>query len=193
MTFLHFIRRTHLYMGLFLLPWVIMFGVSSMPLNHTTTPEQATWTKIAEYPFNGAVPGTGENLRPIGREIMNVAGVSGGYYVYRANPRLLTVGAPDFLTPIRINYRIDEQKLTVERREFSMQPFITGMHFRGGYDMDGFWDSVWAFFVDLVSVGLILWIATGIYMWWHLPSTRRWGWLALVSGAVSFAVIIATL
>jgi hypothetical protein len=74
-----------------------------------------------------------------------------------------------------------------------MQPFITGMHFRGGYDMDGFWDSVWAFFVDLVSVGLILWIATGIYMWWHLPSTRRWGWLALVSGAVSFAVIIATL
>ena len=31
MTFAHFVRRAHLYTGLFLLPWVIMFGVSTIP------------------------------------------------------------------------------------------------------------------------------------------------------------------
>ena len=60
-------------------------------------------------------------------------------------------------------------------------------------EFGGFWDSVWAVFVDIVSVGLILWIASGIYMWWGLPSTRRWGWLALSAGMLCFAVIIATL
>ena len=67
------------------------------------------------------------------------------------------------------------------------------MHTRGGYDMGGFWDSVWAVCVDVVCVGLILWIASGIYMWWGLPATRRWGWIALGAGVVCFAVIIATL
>jgi hypothetical protein len=193
MTFLHFIRRAHLYMGLFLLPWVIMFGTSSMPLNHNMGAQPPSWTKVAEYPFNAAMPAAGENLRPFGREMMNAAGISGGYFVNRANPTQVTVNHPDFLTPLRINYHADQQKLVVEQRNFAVQQFITGMHFRGGYDVGGFWDSVWALFVDIVSVGLILWMATGIYMWWHLPSTRRWGWLALVCGAVSFAVIIATL
>ena len=51
MTFLHFIRRTHLYMGLFLLPWMIMFGVSTIPINHTLSPTPVTWTQVAERQF----------------------------------------------------------------------------------------------------------------------------------------------
>ncbi len=193
MTFLHFIRRAHLYMGLFLLPWVIMFGVSSIPLNHVMSPDPVRWTQVAEHRFSAVVPPAGENLRPIGREMMNAAGVNGGYFVNRANPRQVNVNHPDFLTPVRVIYYTEESRLTVEHRDFSTRQFITGMHFRGGYDMGGFWDSVWALLVDIVSIALMLWIATGIYMWWQLPSTRRWGWLALGSGAICFAVIIATL
>ena len=193
MTLLHFVRRTHLYMGLFLLPWMIMFGVSTIPINHTLSPNPVTWTKVAEHRFEGTVPDAGENLRPLGREMMNAAGVSGGYFVNRANPKQVNVNHPNFLTPVRVIYYADQSKLTVEHRNFSLRQFITSMHTRGGYDMGGFWDSVWALFVDIVSVGLILWMATGIYMWWNLPSTRRWGWLALGSGALAFAVIIATL
>ena len=50
-----------------------------------------------------------------------------------------------------------------------------------------------AVFVDIVSVALILWMATGLYMWWHVPKTRLWGWLALGGGAVCFAVIMFSL
>jgi hypothetical protein len=60
MTFLHFVRRAHLYLGLFLLPWVIMFGVSSLPLNHNTSPTPATWTLVAEHRFDAEVPAAGE-------------------------------------------------------------------------------------------------------------------------------------
>ena len=106
---------------------------------------------------------------------MNAAGFEGGYYVYRVNPRQVQAGHPRFLAPVRINYFPEERRLVVEQRPFSLRPFLSGMHTRGGYDMGGFWDSVWAVFVDAVSIGLILWIASGIYMWWGLPSTRRMG------------------
>ena len=192
MTFAHFVRRAHLYTGLFLLPWVIMFGVSTIPINHQS-PEPANWMRVDEYTFDAPVPGAEENLRPLGRQIMNAAGIDGGYYVYRVNPQQVQVGHPEFLSPVRMNYFTERKRLVVERRAFSLRPFLSGMHTRGGYDMGGFWDSVWAVFVDAVCVGLILWIASGIYMWWGLPATRRWGWLALGAGAACFAVIIATL
>jgi len=193
MTFAHFVRRAHLYTGLFLLPWVIMFGVSTIPINHNSAPAPPTWTRVAEHPFRADVPAAGGNLRPLGRAMMNAAGVDGGYFVNRAGANHVNVNHPDFLTPARIIYDIERQTLSVERRDFAMWQFLSGMHTRGGYDMGGFWDSVWAVFVDVVSVGLILWIASGVYMWWSLPSTRRWGWTALGAGAVCFAVIIATL
>ena len=192
MTFAHFVRRAHLYAGLFLLPWVIMFGVSTIPINHQS-PEPVEWTRLAEHRFDAPLPAASENLRPLGRQMMNAAGIDGGYYVYRVNPGQVQAGHPKFLAPIRLNYFADEQRLVVERRPFSLRPFLSGMHTRGGYDMGGFWDSVWAVFVDIVSIGLILWIASGIYMWWGLPSTRRWGWMALGAGVVCFAVIVATL
>lgn len=193
MTFQHFVRRAHLYMGLFLMPWVIMFGVSSIPLNHAGSPEPAQWTPILERPFDAELPPAGANLRPLGRQMMEVAGIGGGYFVNRVNPRQVNVNHPNFLRPVRIIYHADQKRLIAERREFALRPFMGGLHTRGGYDLDGFWDSVWALFVDIVSVALILWMASGIYMWWHLPATRRWGWTALAVGALSFAVIIAAL
>ena len=81
----------------------------------------------------------------------------------------------------------------VPRAARTATPETRGCAERCGYDLGGGWDSVWALFVDTVCVGLLLWIATGIYMWWHLPATRGWGWLALGSGAICFAIIVATL
>jgi len=192
MTFPHFVRRAHLYAGLFLLPWVIMFGVSTIPINHAA-PEPADWTRIGEHVFDEPVPASADNLRPLGRQMMTTAGLEGGYWIYRVSPQQVQVGHPDFLAPVRLNYFTEENRLVVERRPFSLRTFLSGLHTRGGYDMDGFWDSVWAVFVDIVCVALILWIASGIYMWWGLPSTRRWGWIAIGTGVVCFAVIIATL
>ena len=197
MSLLYLVRRTHLYLGLFLLPWLVMYGVSSIPLNHTYAAAPQAWNKMTEVRFTAAVPAkTGnDELRGLGREMMNAAGVPGGFYVNRPNPRQVNVNHPNFLGPTRIFYYIDEKRLVAERREFVPRMFITSLHTRGGYTLGGFWDSVWAVFVDLLSIGLLLWIASGLIMWWTIPGTglRRWGWLALAGGAVCFAVIMLRL
>jgi hypothetical protein len=194
MSVLHLVRRTHLYLGLFLLPWVIMYGVSSIPFNHNRTVE-TTFTRLADVPFSSGVADSPEGLRVLGRQMMDAAGVSGGFYVSRPNPRQVNVNHPNFLGPIRIFYYIDRQSLVAERRDFQLRLFLTALHTRGGYGLGGSWDTVWAVLVDLLSISLLLWIASGLWMWWKLPGTglRRWGWLALAGGAVSFAVMIARL
>jgi len=195
MNFLLLVRRTHLYLGLFLLPWVIMFGASSIPINHTYASAPPTWTRLRAVTFNAPVSGDQAALRATGRQMMEAGGVSGGFYVSKPNPTQINVNHPNFLPPIRMMYYPGQQQLVVERREFQARPFLTAMHTRGGYNLDGFWDNLWAVFVDIVSVALLLWMASGLFMWWKLPGTglRRWGWLALVGGAVSFAIIIARL
>jgi len=195
MTFLYLIRRIHLYMGLFLLPWVVMFGVSSYPINHTGEATSAAWMPIVDAPFTADIPSQGENLRPLGEQMMAAARVSGGFYVNRPNPKQVNVNHPNFLHPVRIIYQVQEHHLVAERRAFNFRQSLTSMHTRGGYNLGGLWDGVWAVFVDIVSVALVLWILSGLIMWWKLPGTglRRWGWLALVSGAICFAGLIAKL
>ena len=195
MTFLYLTRRTHLYLGLFFLPWVVMFGVSSLPLNHTGEAEPAAWTRIAELPFTADVPAQGQDLRPLGEKIMAAAGVSGGFYVNKPNARQVNVNHPNFLRPVRITYQIDHNTLLAERRAFVFRQSLTGMHTRGGYNLGGLWDAIWAALVDIFSVALLLWMASGLIMWWKLPGTglRVWGWLALAGGMVSFAAIVSTL
>ena len=197
MNFLLFVRRTHLYLGLLLLPWVIMFGVSSIPLNHAGGGERAQWTAIADGPFTAEPPASADPaaLRALGARMMKAADISGGFWVYRVSAQRVDAGHPNFFHPIRATYYVDQKRLLVERRALGLEPFLTGMHTRGGYDLGGFGDSLWAVSVDLVSVALLAWIASGLFMWWKLPGTglRRWGWLALAAGAASFALIIAKL
>jgi hypothetical protein len=67
------------------------------------------------------------------------------------------------------------------------------MHARGGFQQTGFLDDAWAVLVDLTCLGILIWILTGLYMWWKAVSIRRSGWIALISGFIFFAVFLAGL
>jgi hypothetical protein len=47
--------------------------------------------------------------------------------------------------------------------------------------------------VDLACLGMLLWIVSGLYMWWSLPGLRGWGWLAFLGGIGSYALFMARL
>ena len=191
MTFLLFVRRLHLYLGLFLLPWVVLFGVSSYPFNHPA-PVQPQWTVRFDRAYTLQTP-PGADLRALGARIHADAGFSGGFYVNQPNPQRINVTHPDFFHPTRITYFADQQRLLAEDREFVWRQFLTSMHAHAGYELDSFWNTVWGIMVDAASVALIVWIASGFVMWWLLPGSRRWGWVAIGGGVAVFAVVLARL
>jgi hypothetical protein len=80
-----------------------------------------------------------------------------------------------------------------EDRRFRWDQFLTGMHARGGFDQGDLLASSWSVVVDLVQVGILFWIASGLIMWWELRGHRRWGLVAILGGVASFVFFTARL
>jgi hypothetical protein len=189
--FLLIVRRLHLYIGLALLPWVVMFGLSSYPFNHPAQ-GQPKWAMRFDRPYTLDMP-AGTDLRSVGARIHADAGFSGGFYVNQPNPQRINVTHVDFFHPTRISYFIDQKRLFAEDREFVWRQFLTSMHAHDGYGLDGPLNKIWAVVVDLVCLALIIWMASGYIMWWLLPGSRGWGWVAILAGIGTFAYIVAAL
>jgi hypothetical protein len=197
MSFSHFNRRLHLYLGLALLPWLFMYGASSIPFAHTPFFEQRDaakglpmWTLRSERALDAPVPEDERALRAWAASVLAESGVavSGGtsFGVYRQSPTQVNIYVYSFWKSTQVKYFVDQKKVTVEDRRFRWDQFLTGMHGRGGFEQEGFLQTSWSVVVDIVCVAMLLWIASGLYMWWELPGHRRWGALAILSGAVSF-------
>lgn len=194
MTYSHLNRRLHLYLGMALMPWFFMYGISSVPFAHNQFFERrdaakglALWTLRAERTLDVPVPDDTAGLRALGATLLRDAGVDAtSYGAYRQSSTQVNVYAYSFWKSTQLKYYIDQKKLTVEDRRFRWDHFLTGMHARGGFEQEGFLLRSWSVVVDLVSVAMIVWVASGLYMWWELPGQRRWGWLAILGGAASF-------
>jgi hypothetical protein len=194
MIFHLFVRRLHLYLAMFLMPWFLVYGVSSVPFSHGAYFQRMfegvpMWSVRFERPYEIAVP-AGDDLKPVGARILADAGLEGAFGTYRPNDRELHVFRYDFWRSTRLIYFVDQRRLRAEDRRFRWDQFLTGVHARGGFDQDSRLHDAWGVTVDIVCVGFLLWIASGIYMWWQLRPSRAWGWLALGSGAASFLIFL---
>jgi hypothetical protein len=196
MTFGHINRRVHLYLGLGLLPWFFMYGISSVPFAHNQFFEQRDrakglplWTLRSERALEVSIPDDPAALRAFGAMLLDQAGIAtsgSSFGAYRQSPTQVNVYLYSFWKSTQLKYFADQKRLTVEDRRFRWDQFLTGMHARGGFEQDGFLQRSWSIVVDLVCLAIILWIATGLYMWWGLTGSRRWGWMAVLAGSASF-------
>jgi hypothetical protein len=201
MTFSHFNRRVHLYVGLVLLPWFFMYGLSSVPFAHSqyfdardAAKKLPLWTLRADRIVDVPVPGAGADgqideraLRSFGARLLDEAGISGtSFGTYRQTPNQINVYSYSFWNSTQLKYYLDAHRLTVEDRRFRWDHFLTGMHARGGFEDERLFVRSWSIVVDLVCAGMIVWVASGLVMWWTLPGHRRWGLVAIAAGTLSF-------
>jgi hypothetical protein len=171
-----------------------MYGVSSVPFAHNQFFERrdaakgvALWAIRAERTLDVPVPDSTFGLRALGATLLKEAGIEAtSFGTYRQSPTQINVYSYSFWKSTQLKYFVDQKKLTVEDRRFRWDHFLTGMHARGGFEQDGILQLSWSVVVDIVSVAMIVWIASGLYMWWELPGQRRWGWLAILAGSASF-------
>jgi len=98
-----------------------------------------------------------------------------------------------FRDSISLTYSIKDQTLKVEHRRMKLPQVVVRMHFRGGYGQPTFWDHFWGLLVDIACLGIIIWIASGLIMWWRLPRLRSWGAFAVAGGFLSFLLLIWTI
>lgn len=195
MTFPHLNRRVHLYLGLALLPWFLMYGVSSVPFAHNQFFERRDaakglplWTLRSTHAVDAPIPEQPEALREFGVTLLRHAGMSADttFGAYRQSPTQVNVYVYSFRASTQLKYFADQKRLTVEDRRFRWDHFLTGMHARGGFEQESLFVRSWSVVVDLVCLAIVLWIGSGLYMWWGLPGSRSWGWIAIGAGVLSF-------
>ena len=196
MKFSHFNRRLHLYLGLSLLPWFLVYGVSSIPFSHPAWGQSVygapKWTPRFERPYDLPLTANAD-LRDIGRAIASESGLDGAYGAYRPDARRINVYVHTFWHATQITYDSETKTLRAEDRPFRWDHFLTGLHARGGFSQDGVLDDAWAVVVDGVALAFLVWAASGIYMWWSLARLRLWGAVALGAGFASFGILLVLL
>ncbi len=189
-------RRVHLYLGMVLLPWVTMYAASTFFLNHgehfRPRPADQQWRSLWEKDYAREVPPGNDTLRDTASRILADHQLSGAFGVQRQSQRLV-INVQNFFNPTRLTYDVAGKKLRAETRRNTAPEVLIRMHERHGYGRGGVLHDGWAFAVDLFSVTTLVWVGTGLYLWWKIPSVRGWGFLAIGGGVATIAVLLATL
>ena len=190
-------RRTHLYLGLLLIPWLMVYALSTVLFNHghyfqQFRPADPQWLPLWEKDCAIEVPPGNDGLRATVRRIMDEQGLSGAFGVQRQGQRL-NINVQNFWQPKRLTYDLERKKLRAEAKKFAWVDLFIRLHQRTGYGQAGFLHNLWGFMVDVYCVTSLVWIGTGLYLWWKLAGTRQWGFVAMGGGIVSIGVLLATL
>ena len=193
LSFSKFNRRTHLYAAMFFMPWFFVYGVSSLGFSHPTWfNREPQWNVLSErdYKFSPIVPNA--DLRTIANKIQQDSGLPGDFGLYRSPENLFHLYRPGFISATEIVYDPAKERLVVRETTFRVMGLLQRIHTRGGFEGSAL-NKAWGVIVDLVQIMMMIWIVSGLFMWWSLRHLRAWGWLALGAGMASFTFFILAL
>lgn len=190
------LRRTHMYLALFLTPWVLMYTISTFVMNHREwflslyggPPKQAVLER--EITYDATFPDAA-SPRQMGRQILQSLNMEGTFNTSRRDSDgALVIQRQDALTPHRLTYQPASKKLTIEKVPWETRGFLLRMHRRRGYESDYLLDDAWGASVDIFIAVMFFWILSGLWMWWEMKLTRRNGALFLLGGTALFVLFL---
>jgi len=195
MNFSIVLRRIHMFLALFLTPWILMYALAVFGGNHRDLftrggPPYVKFEKEKELNYPAAFS---EDVDPriIAEQILADLGIEGTYIVrHNLQQGIYNINRRDPIAPRRIIYIPAEEKLIVQRKLHGTVGFLQDFHHRYSYRQDNIMDDTWAFSVDLAIFGMIFWVFSGIWVWWGIKVTRRWGLIAVLGGFGLFVFFI---
>ena len=192
------VRRTHLYLALFLFPWVLMYALSTLVMNHRALfvgmygEGPIPFVEERRLTYDGAFAETAE-LRTISTAILTSVDLDGAHAVARRRDGTIAINRNDLLTPRRLTYTPSDRTLVIERLQARPNAFLERFHRRRGYATGYGLDTIWAISVDAFIVAMVFWVLSGLWMWWEMKVTRVLGLAALLGGTGLFAMYLLTL
>ena len=191
-------RSLHLYVGLFLSPFVLVYAVSAVLLNHAYLPWGGSAAPLARVePVVVAVHDSEDGLA-MARQVRDQLGIRGeiGYVSRKQGSQQLNfpIETPGSVTRVRVD--LVTGTATAERKDTGVWDASIYLHktpgphnvkFRGNW----VFMRLWGWVADATVYLLLFLSATGIYLWTVLKAQRRTGLVFLGAGALSFIALVA--
>jgi hypothetical protein len=193
------VRRIHMFTGLFLGPWMLMYAASTWVMAHRefvlsfypTKAPPLSMERELNYPRAFRTEATREE---IARQIVADLGLEGRHSVSGGrNGQPLIITRQHAAIARRITYDPATRKIAVQREEFRAMVFLERMHRRRGYDQPYPWEDTWGFLVEVAVLAMVFWSLSGFWLWWELKPTRKWGTVALLAGPALFVLFLLML
>ena len=192
-------RWLHLYTGLFLVPWMLVYAASAFCLNHgpamtkmlgVTPPE---WKVEREVDLPSDSPFSGEPADQA-KALLEHLDLDGAHRVApQSNATQMIIFRISGSGNYRVTWKKHQAKVVVEQQQpFSWYRLMHFLHFRGGYAQPYLASILWAIIVDAVSISIAIWCLTGIYIWARRPR-RLLGGICVVTGSLLFMVLVIAL
>jgi hypothetical protein len=198
-TFYRWTRDLHLYFGLFISPFILLFAGSLFFLNHAkVTAEPTSVETFQNLQISAGIEGAqGPEAIARAQAILSQFGVTGeiGFtrFVRPSRHFVFPVSKPGLETMVDVD--LDARSASVSRRETGFWEALAYLHKMPGphnVAIRGNWFAtrVWGWFAD-ATIYLTLFISmSGIYLWYVLKAERKVGLVLLSAGAVCFIGLI---
>ncbi|HEX7071261.1 MAG TPA: PepSY-associated TM helix domain-containing protein [Rhodothermales bacterium] len=199
MRFSVLVRRTHLFLALFLTPWVLTYAVSTIAMHHRVLftgsyeREDPVYEEVSRQEYVPPVA-IGDDPRKAARAILRDLEMDGAHGVRGGTEgQPLTIIRDGPFGARRLTYDPAAGSLLIERQRPGINWILEMLHRRRGFQQAYLANDVWAFIVDGVIVAILLWAATGLWLWWEMAKTRRLGAWCLGLGIALFVTFLLTL
>ncbi len=170
------LRNTHLFVGLFSCLFLLMYGVSSVQMSHNTWFSSKPSTTESRVALGAGGAG---DPRALARRLMEEHGLRGEIQQIRATAagcafRIVRPG-----TVYDIDYAGLSGQAHIKTHVAAFMGMLNRLHHIGGLWHDFGLVNAWAFFLGLVSAGLVVLGLTGIYLWFKIHTERLAGGILL--------------
>lgn len=189
------ISKLHVYFGLFVSPFVVLFAVSAIMFNHTWGGgDSGSEAKAQEVPIE--IPENVEGLE-IAKHIMRQVNVSGEVEFFRHNPQRKRFTIP-VMKPgerITINVDLDSKTASIQQKRTGFWNALLYLHKSPGPHLAGFrgnwfYTTFWMWLADATVYLFLALSISGIYMWSLFKAERKAGLIMLGAGCLTFFLIV---
>lgn len=190
------VRSLHLYFGLFISPFVLIFSISVLVFNHPQVisllsplpPASEIEAKLDRIPYD-----TTDLLTA--RAIIQKLGIEGEVDFINENSERISfpVKKPGLLTHITVNKQTDSVFITQQQegayRGMAFLHSMQGPHNQKIRGNSGFL-KVWRVAADVVVYLLLFLSVSGVFLWYFLKVERNLGYFSITLGVLMFTFLL---
>jgi hypothetical protein len=196
-------RRLHFYVGLVLLPFVGLFALTGLLLNHPEWSFTEFWANRHESNFQRPIrPATGGTDLEKAQDVMRQLGISGqvqGITMYPASGHFdFSVVRPGRIISIQANS--NRGLASVKRIQTNGWGVLHMLHTFSGVRIEDpsqqrNWvlTSLWSLSMDACVISLAFMALSSVWMWYRLRTKRRLGMIVLAAGILSCGFFVVGL